>query len=76
VKVITVCSTIDSAGHEFKAVILEYMSNGSLENWLYPKLNKYGIKKPLSLGSRMVIAMDIASALDYLHNHCVAYGPL
>lgn len=71
VKVITACSTIDSAGHEFKAVILEYMSNGSLENWLYPKLNKYGIQKPLSLGSRIVIAMDIASALDYLHNHCV-----
>ncbi|XP_066362718.1 probable LRR receptor-like serine/threonine-protein kinase At3g47570 [Miscanthus floridulus] len=71
VKVITACSTIDSAGHEFKAVILEYMSNGSLENWLYPKLNKYGIQKQLSLGSRIVIAMDIASALDYLHNHCV-----
>lgn len=71
VKVITACSTIDSEGHDFKAVILEYMSNGSLENWLYPKLNRYGIRKPLSLGSRIKIAADIACALDYLHNHCV-----
>jgi Leucine-rich repeat (LRR) protein len=71
VKVITACSTMDSTGHEFKAVILEYMANGSLEDWLHPKLNKYGIKKPLSLGSRIRIAMDIASALDYLHNHCM-----
>ncbi|CAL5053477.1 unnamed protein product [Urochloa decumbens] len=71
VKVITACSTFDPSGHEFKALILEYMPNGSLESWLYPELNKYGLKRPLSLGSRITIAMDIASALDYLHNHCM-----
>ncbi|CAO2148089.1 unnamed protein product [Urochloa humidicola] len=71
VKVINVCSTLDSTGHEFKALIFEYMSNGSLESWLYPKPSKYPFQKPLSLGSRIVIAMDIASALDYLHNHCL-----
>ncbi|XP_025810628.1 probable LRR receptor-like serine/threonine-protein kinase At3g47570 [Panicum hallii] len=72
VRVITACSTIDSSGHQFKALILEYMPNGSLESWLYPtKLNKHGLKSPLSLGSRITIAMDIASALDYLHNSCV-----
>ncbi|CAN6169588.1 unnamed protein product [Urochloa humidicola] len=65
------CSTFDPSGHEFKALILEYMPNGSLESWLYPELNKYGLKSPLSLGSRITIAMDIASALDYLHNHCM-----
>ncbi|WVZ96412.1 hypothetical protein U9M48_042050, partial [Paspalum notatum var. saurae] len=71
VKVITACSTFDSTGREFKAIILEYMSNGSLENWLYPNLNNYGFITTLSFGSRIAIAMDIASALDYLHNHCM-----
>jgi len=71
VRVITACSTFDTLGHEFKALILEYMPNGSLESWLYPKLNKYGLKRTLNLGSRITIIMDIASALDYLHNHSV-----
>ncbi|KAL6603890.1 hypothetical protein ACP70R_044251 [Stipagrostis hirtigluma subsp. patula] len=71
VRVITACSTYDPAGHEFKALILEYMPNGSLESWLYPELNKYGLERSLSLGSRIIIAVDIAAALDYLHNHCV-----
>ncbi|TVU33104.1 hypothetical protein EJB05_24889, partial [Eragrostis curvula] len=71
VRVITACSTYDPTGHEFKALILEYMANGSLESWIYPKANKYGLQRTLSLGSRIVIAMDIASALDYLHNHCM-----
>ncbi|CAN6334729.1 unnamed protein product [Urochloa humidicola] len=69
VRVITACSTFDPAGHEFKAIVLEYMPSGSLESWLYPK-HKHGSRTPLSLGSRITIAMDIASALDYLHNHC------
>ncbi|KAL6839532.1 hypothetical protein ACP4OV_030802 [Aristida adscensionis] len=71
IRVITACSTFDPAGYEFKALILEYMPNGSLEDWLYPKLNERGLKRPLSLGSRIIIAMDIASALDYLHNQCM-----
>ncbi|KAK3163564.1 hypothetical protein QOZ80_1AG0005360 [Eleusine coracana subsp. coracana] len=29
------------------------------------------MERPLSLGARVGIAVDIASALDYLHNHCV-----
>ncbi|KAL6839531.1 hypothetical protein ACP4OV_030801 [Aristida adscensionis] len=70
VRVITACSTCDPAGHDFKALILEYMPNGSLENWLYPKINNCGLQRRLSLGSRIMISMDIACALDYLHNHC------
>ncbi|XP_066359370.1 probable LRR receptor-like serine/threonine-protein kinase At3g47570 isoform X2 [Miscanthus floridulus] len=71
VRVITACSTFDPSGHPFKALILEYMLNGSLESWLYPNLNRYGLRSPLSLSTRITIAMDVASALDYLHNHCV-----
>ncbi|KAJ1266529.1 hypothetical protein BS78_08G158500 [Paspalum vaginatum] len=70
VRVITACSTFDPSGQEFKAIILEYMPNGNLETWLYPKLNEYRLEGPLSLDYRMTIAVGIASALDYLHNHC------
>jgi len=71
VRVITVCSTIDHAGHEFKALVLEYMINGNLECWLHPTLHKDYPKIPLSLRSRIIIVVDIAAALDYLHNHCM-----
>ncbi|CAN6210483.1 unnamed protein product [Urochloa humidicola] len=70
VRVISACSTFDPSGLQFKALILEYMPNSSLESWLYPKLRN-GSKSPLTLGYRITIAMDIASALDYLHNHCM-----
>ncbi|GJM98098.1 hypothetical protein PR202_ga15074 [Eleusine coracana subsp. coracana] len=36
-KIITSCSTIDSTGTEFKALIFEYMPNGNLDMWLHPQ---------------------------------------
>ncbi|KAM3391818.1 hypothetical protein ACQJBY_013121 [Aegilops geniculata] len=72
VRVITVCSTSDPTGNEFKALVLEFMVNGDLESWLYPTLhNAHHPERPLCLGSRIAIAVDIAAALDYLHNHCM-----
>ena len=47
------------------------MINGDLESWLYPTLQGRHPKRPLCLGSRIVIAVDIAAALDYLHNQCM-----
>uniref|UniRef100_A0A453SBX7 Protein kinase domain-containing protein n=1 Tax=Aegilops tauschii subsp. strangulata TaxID=200361 RepID=A0A453SBX7_AEGTS len=41
VRVITVCSTSDLTGHEFKALLLEYMVNGNLESWLHPTLHEH-----------------------------------
>lgn len=41
------------------------MENGSLEEWLHPTS-----PKNLSLVQRLDIVMDVACALDYLHNHC------
>ncbi|XP_044961764.1 probable LRR receptor-like serine/threonine-protein kinase At3g47570 isoform X1 [Hordeum vulgare subsp. vulgare] len=71
VRVITVCSTSDLTGHEFKALVLEYMVNGNLESWLHPTLHEHHLERPLSLSSRIAIVVDIAAALDYLHNHCM-----
>ncbi|VAH55022.1 unnamed protein product [Triticum turgidum subsp. durum] len=72
VRVITVCSTSDPRGSEFKALILEFMVNGDLESWLYPtQLHEHHPERPLCLGSRIAIAADIAAALDYLHNQCM-----
>ncbi|CAM0877116.1 unnamed protein product [Alopecurus aequalis] len=67
VKVITVCDSLDNNGNEFKALVLEFISNGSLEEWIYPSTdNEY---KTLSLMQRLNIALDVAEALEYLHHH-------
>ncbi|KAK4713243.1 hypothetical protein R3W88_019150 [Solanum pinnatisectum] len=58
-KVITSCSNL-----EFKALILEYMPNGSLNKWLYSHNYFLDIKHRLS------IMIDVACALEYLHHGC------
>ncbi|XP_028094155.1 probable LRR receptor-like serine/threonine-protein kinase At3g47570, partial [Camellia sinensis] len=70
VKIITACSSIDFKGNEFKALVFEYKSNGSLESWLHSRSANEEDSRNLSLVQRLNIAVDVASALDYLHNHC------
>ncbi|GMY21065.1 probable LRR receptor-like serine/threonine-protein kinase At3g47570 [Fagus crenata] len=67
-KVFTSCSSIDHKGAEFKALAMEFMSNGNLDKWLYPEDVECGLN--LSLTQRLNIAIDVASALDYLHHDC------
>ncbi|EYU30284.1 hypothetical protein MIMGU_mgv1a000542mg [Erythranthe guttata] len=59
VRIIGCCSNT-----EFKALILEYMPNGSLEKWLY-----YSKNRGLDLMQRLKIAIDVALALEYLHHY-------
>ncbi|XP_047324590.1 probable LRR receptor-like serine/threonine-protein kinase At3g47570 [Impatiens glandulifera] len=68
VKVLTSCSSIDHQGNEFKALIMEFMTNGNLDQLLYPEDAEIGTT--LSLLQRINIAIDVASAMDYLHNDC------
>ncbi|XP_048231437.1 probable LRR receptor-like serine/threonine-protein kinase At3g47570 isoform X1 [Ricinus communis] len=72
VKVLTACSGIDYQGNDFKALVYEYMVNGSLEEWLHPIPRTEEVEPPRSLNllQRLNIAIDVASALDYLHNQC------
>ncbi|XP_073103202.1 uncharacterized protein [Elaeis guineensis] len=69
VKIITACSSVDFRGNDFKALVLEFMENGSLEQWLHPEVNERCPMRNLNLEQRVSIAIDVASALDYLHHH-------
>ncbi|XP_068338477.1 probable LRR receptor-like serine/threonine-protein kinase At3g47570 [Pyrus communis] len=74
VKITTVCSSVDFHGNDFKALVYEFMDKGSLEEWLHlptgtEELRDHVTKK-LSLLQRLEIAIGVACALDYLHNHC------
>ncbi|KAL3372556.1 hypothetical protein AABB24_004882 [Solanum stoloniferum] len=59
VKVITSCSNLD-----FKALVLEFMPNGSLDKYLYSH-NYF-----LDIRQRLSIMIDVACALEYLHHGC------
>ncbi|XP_077216638.1 uncharacterized protein LOC143851178 [Tasmannia lanceolata] len=69
-KIITSCSSIDFSGNNFKALVFDYMPNGSLEKWLHPEVDGQQQLRNLNLIQRLNIAIDVASALDYLHHHC------
>ncbi|XP_030528571.2 probable LRR receptor-like serine/threonine-protein kinase At3g47570 isoform X1 [Rhodamnia argentea] len=72
-KILAVCSGSDYQGNDFKALVYQFMDNGSLERWLHPKaisLDRQELPKKLNFIRRMNIAIDVAFALDYLHHHC------
>ncbi|CAN6705217.1 unnamed protein product [Malus baccata var. baccata] len=72
VKLLTACSSIDFQGNEFKGLVYEFMVNGSLDEWLHISAQGVGrpanLPKNLNLTQRVNIAIDVAYALDYLHN--------
>ncbi|XP_010050947.2 putative receptor-like protein kinase At3g47110 [Eucalyptus grandis] len=57
VKVISSCTNAN-----LRALVLQYMPNGSLEKWLYS--NNYN----LDIHQRVKIMVDVATAVDYLHH--------
>nr|XP_029146178.1 probable LRR receptor-like serine/threonine-protein kinase At3g47570 [Arachis hypogaea] len=56
-KIISSCSNLD-----FKALVMSYMVNGSLEKWLHSEDHS------LSMIERINIVIDIAEAINYLHH--------
>ncbi|KAI0524096.1 hypothetical protein KFK09_003460 [Dendrobium nobile] len=73
VRILTSCSSINHEGSDFKALVFEYMSNGNLDKWLHqPSIFDNDIPKKLTIIQRMNTIIDVASAVDYLHNH----GPI
>uniref|UniRef100_A0ACD5TRR6 Uncharacterized protein n=1 Tax=Avena sativa TaxID=4498 RepID=A0ACD5TRR6_AVESA len=69
IKIITCCSGIDPKGQDFKALVFEFMPNGSLEGWIHPRSEELTSSNTLSLGQRLDIAVNVVDAIDYLHNH-------
>ncbi|XP_010262819.1 PREDICTED: putative receptor-like protein kinase At3g47110 [Nelumbo nucifera] len=67
VKILKLCSSMDFQGNDFKALVFEFMHNGSLEKWLHPEAN---CSRNLNFIQRLSIAIDVASALEYLHHYC------
>ncbi|KAH9604154.1 hypothetical protein KSS87_010494 [Heliosperma pusillum] len=64
VAIITACASIDFQGNDFRALVYEFMPNGSLDKWLH------GFSGNMSLLQRVGIAIDVAHALIYLHQEC------
>lgn len=66
IRIITACSLPD-----FKALVLPYMANGSLDGRLYPH-SETGLgscSSDLTLLQRVSICSDIAEGMAYLHHH-------
>ncbi|KAL0678507.1 hypothetical protein Bca4012_006488 [Brassica carinata] len=70
VKLVTVCSSVDSEGNGFRALVYEFMANGNLDMWLHPEESDGPSRRALTLLERLNIAIDVASALVYLHTYC------
>ncbi|XP_026382614.1 probable LRR receptor-like serine/threonine-protein kinase At3g47570 [Papaver somniferum] len=73
-KVLTTCSRVDFNGNEFKALVFEFMPNGSLDKWLHPTAYhgqlQRSTKRSLKFMERLNVAIEVASAANYLHHHC------
>ncbi|XP_018440737.1 putative receptor-like protein kinase At3g47110 isoform X2 [Raphanus sativus] len=70
VKLVTVCSSVDFEGNGFRALVYEFMANGNLDTWLHPEEEADGRSRALTFFERLSIAIDVASALVYLHTYC------
>ncbi|CAN1143756.1 Probable LRR receptor-like serine/threonine-protein kinase At3g47570 [Linum perenne] len=73
VRIVTVCSSVDYEGNDFKALVYEFLANGSLEDWLHQpveRIDESTTTRSLNFSQRLNVAIDIASAVHYLHNYC------
>uniref|UniRef100_A0A7N0R8C5 non-specific serine/threonine protein kinase n=1 Tax=Kalanchoe fedtschenkoi TaxID=63787 RepID=A0A7N0R8C5_KALFE len=62
-QILSCCSSLDFKGNDFMALVYELMPNGSLESWLHRSII-------INLIQRLDVAIDVASALEYLHHDC------
>ncbi|TKW08570.1 hypothetical protein SEVIR_6G033378v4 [Setaria viridis] len=69
VKILTVCSSIDSGSLDFKAIVFDFLPNGNLDQWLHHRLREHGTHSRIDLVQRIDIAIHVASALEYLHHY-------
>ncbi|KAJ9178566.1 hypothetical protein P3X46_010442 [Hevea brasiliensis] len=70
VKLLTYCSSVDYKQNEFKALVYEFMGKGSLEKQLHHDIHSDNQSINLNFLQRLNIAIDVASALHYIHDLC------
>ncbi|GLT33874.1 hypothetical protein SLA2020_084290 [Shorea laevis] len=78
IKVLTVCSSIDFKGVDFKAIVYEFMQNGNLDEWLHSNEVQVGVWN-FSFIKRLNVVIEVAHAIEYLHYHCqpaIVHGDL
>jgi Leucine-rich repeat (LRR) protein len=70
VPILTACSSIDSNGNDFKALVYEFMTQGDLHELLYATRcdGKTSTRNRVTMAQRLSIAVDVADALEYLHH--------
>ncbi|CAM0885366.1 unnamed protein product [Alopecurus aequalis] len=71
VRILTVCSSIDSHGNDFKALVYEFMPRGDLHKLLYSTRDYENTShiNVITIAQRINIVVDIADALEYLHHN-------
>ncbi|KZV57089.1 receptor-like protein kinase [Dorcoceras hygrometricum] len=73
-KILSVCESTNFQGIRFMALVYELMANGSLDQWLHKDYAGEGGEPNsrnnmnLSIAQRLNVIIDVASAVDYLHN--------
>ena len=50
-------------------LVYEFAENGSLDKWLYPEMSSSSCVHFLSWKQRLMIALDVANGLLYMHEH-------
>ncbi|KAG2556142.1 receptor kinase-like protein Xa21 [Panicum virgatum] len=71
VRILTACSSIDSNGNDFKALVYEFMPRGDLHALLYSSQDDRdpSISNLFTLAQRLCIVVNVADALEYLHHN-------
>ncbi|CAM0878634.1 unnamed protein product [Alopecurus aequalis] len=71
VSILTVCSSIDFNGNDFKALVYEFMPRGDLYKLLYSTrdFECSSDSSDLTMTQRMSMIVDVADAMEYLHHN-------
>uniref|UniRef100_A0A0E0BFW8 Receptor kinase-like protein Xa21 n=1 Tax=Oryza glumipatula TaxID=40148 RepID=A0A0E0BFW8_9ORYZ len=71
VPILTACSSIDSQGNDFKALVYQFMSQGDLHMMLYSNQDDENGSASIQIAfaQRLSIVVDVADAMEYLHHN-------
>lgn len=59
-----------ASGGGARFLVYEFVFNGSLDNWIFPKIRANQRSGCLTWDLRCRVALDVAKALSYLHHDC------